>query len=94
MKSTITEQPEVSKETNHTASSPIGVITPFLRPHVPEHYLVCDGAEYNIADYPHLAHFIKETFESYNYFGGDGVNTFVIPDLRDGQILYCIKYEN
>ena len=45
-------------------------------------YLACDGATYNIADYSQLANFIEAQFGSKNYFGGDGVTTFGVPDLR------------
>ena len=49
----------------------------------PAHYLVCDGSIYNISDYQKLADFFKEQFGSYNYFGGDGITTFAVPDLRN-----------
>ena len=48
----------------------------------PRHYLKCDGMAYNISEYPKLSqHFINE-FNKVNYFGGDGTNTFAVPDLR------------
>jgi len=49
---------------------------------VPTGYLSCDGATYNIADYPKLAEQIKTEFGSYNHYGGDGETTFAVPDLR------------
>ena len=48
----------------------------------PKHYLVCDGTEYNITDYPYLAQHMIDSFGSVNYFGGDGETTFAVPDLR------------
>ena len=48
----------------------------------PDGYLPCDGSVYNISDYPSLAEAIKTGFGSYNYYGGDGVTTFAVPDLR------------
>lgn len=49
---------------------------------VPGGYLSCDGTEYNISEYPNLAEQIKAEFGSYSYYGGDGVATFAVPDLR------------
>ena len=39
-------------------------------------FLECDGSTKNISDYPNLFNVIKATI------GGDGVNTFKVPDLR------------
>ena len=63
--------------------SPIGQIISFMGTKAPDHYLICDGTEYNITDYQKLADFIKDQFGSYNYFGGDGITTFAVPDLRN-----------
>lgn len=61
--------------------APVGHIINYMGTTAPQHYLVCDGSEYNISDYPDLvAHFIKE-FGQANEFGGDGINTFAVPDL-------------
>lgn len=62
--------------------SPVGSIISFMGNAAPQDYLACDGAEYNIADYPLLAHHMLVEFGSYNYFGGDGETTFAVPDLR------------
>ena len=48
----------------------------------PAHYLICNGAEYNISDYPYLAQHFVDQFGSVNYFGGNGTTTFAVPDLR------------
>lgn len=62
--------------------APIGNIIAFMGNAAPQDYLICDGTEYNIADYPYLSqHFIDE-FGCANYFGGDGTDTFAVPDLR------------
>lgn len=62
---------------------PIGKIISFMGTIAPSNYLVCDGTEYNIADYPKLAeHFITQ-FGLVNYFGGDGITTFAVPDLNN-----------
>lgn len=61
---------------------PIGHILTQMGNNAPRHYLKCDGATYNIGDYPYLEAHFKEEFGSVNYFGGNGVNTFAVPDLR------------
>lgn len=63
--------------------TPIGHIMSYIGIAAPKHYLVCDGAEYFIDDYPHLADHIKNSFGSVNYFGGDGILTFCVPDLKE-----------
>lgn len=62
--------------------TPVGHIISHMGNTAPKHYLICDGTEYNISDYPYLAQHFKNEFGSYNYFGGDGINTFAVPDLR------------
>lgn len=62
--------------------TPVGHIISHMGNTAPKHYLICDGTEYNISNYPYLAQHFKTEFGSYNYFGGDGVNTFAVPDLR------------
>lgn len=62
--------------------APVGHIISHMGNNAPAHYLICDGTEYTIEEYPDLAqHFINE-FGSVNYFGGDGTTTFAVPDLR------------
>lgn len=61
---------------------PIGTIIAFMGNTPPENYLACDGNIYRIADYRPVANFINLQFGSFNYFGGDGVDTFAVPDLR------------
>ena len=67
---------------NKSAGTPVGEIISFMGNTVPENYLACDGSAYNITDYPDLANFFNEQFGAVNYFGGDGVTTFAVPDLR------------
>lgn len=62
--------------------TPVGHIISHMGNTAPKHYLICDGTEYNISDYPYLAQHFKNEFGSYNYFGGDGTTTFAVPDLR------------
>lgn len=67
--------------------APVGHILSYMGNTAPAHYLVCDGAEYNIADYLDLANHFKKEFGSVNYFGGDGTSTFAVPDLRGRMLL-------
>lgn len=62
--------------------TPVGHILTHMGTKAPKHYLICDGTEYNISDYPYLAQHFIDDFGSVNYFGGDGENTFAVPDLR------------
>ena len=62
--------------------APIGTIISYMGTTAPQDYLVCDGTTYNIADYKQLADFFAAQFGSSNFFGGDGVTTFKVPDLR------------
>lgn len=72
----------IEKIGDTSEDTPVGHIIPFMGNNVPAHYLICDGSEYNIDDYKDLAnHFISE-FETANHFGGDGITTFAVPDLR------------
>ena len=64
-------------------NTPVGNIISFMGTKAPKGYLICDGTEYNITDYPKLANHFAEQFENIAYFGGDGVNTFKVPDLRN-----------
>lgn len=62
--------------------TPVGHIIAHMGTVAPKHYLICDGTEYNIADYPYLAQHIEDNFGSIDFFGGDGETTFAVPDLR------------
>ena len=66
----------------HGGFTPIGTVISVMGKHAPHNYLVCDGTVYNIADYPELAAYFVGQFEASNFFGGDGVTTFAVPDLR------------
>lgn len=54
----------------------IGQILLFAFPRVPDGWLACDGSEVNTADYPSLFELLGTTY------GGDGVTSFRVPDLR------------
>lgn len=64
-------------------SNPIGTVISFMGTSAPEGYLVCDGAEYGISQYPALASFFQAQFGTKNHFGGDGTATFAVPDMRN-----------
>lgn len=70
-------------QVGHGEDTPVGQVISFMGTTTPENYLACDGAIYNIADCPDLSTFINTQFGSYNHFGGDDINTFAVPDLRE-----------
>ncbi|MEY8389144.1 phage tail protein [Oscillospiraceae bacterium 38-13] len=63
--------------------NPVGTVISFLGRTAPEGYLVCDGAEHAVEDYPALADFFRQQFGAAGHFGGDGESTFAVPDLRN-----------
>lgn len=69
-------------KTEVVSAEPIGMIITFMGKNAPTGYLICDGSEYNIADYEKLANHFENEFGTVNYFGGDGTTTFAVPDLR------------
>lgn len=69
-------------ESQGIEDTPVGHIIAHMGTLAPKHYLICDGTEYNITDYPYLAQHIEDNFGSISYFGGDGETTFRVPDLR------------
>lgn len=66
----------------HSGFTPVGTVISVMGKTAPLNYLACDGSVVNIADYPELANYFAGQFEAANYFGGDGVTTFAVPDLR------------
>ena len=58
----------------------VGKVSLFARETAPQGFLVCDGTVLNAEDYPALFQAIG------GVFGGDGVATFAVPDLR-GQFI-------
>lgn len=64
-------------------SLPVGTIISYMGLTAPESYIILDGTVYNIADYPALAEHFLSQLDSSNYFGGDGVTTFAVPDMRE-----------
>lgn len=63
--------------------NPIGTVISFMGVSAPADYLVCDGAQYSISQYPALASFFEAQFGTKNHFGGDGEATFAVPDMRN-----------
>lgn len=81
---TVTIDPvEYVDSTKGIEDTPVGEIIRTIGNKTPKHYLMCDGLTHNIADYPHLAQYFKDTFGTINYFGGDGTTTFAVPDLSE-----------
>lgn len=62
--------------------TPVGTVISVMGNDAPANYLKCDGTVYNITDYPDLANYFKAQFGTANKFGGDGTDTFAVPDLR------------
>ena len=62
--------------------TPVGTVISVMGNHAPANYLKCDGATYNIVDYPELADYFLAEFGQKNKFGGDGTTTFAVPDLQ------------
>jgi microcystin-dependent protein len=62
----------------HTSGLPIGIPLPHAGPQakLPAKTLLCDGATYPVATYPALFNVIG------NQYGGDGITTFSVPDIR------------
>ena len=58
---------------------PVGCLMPFAGTVLPNGYLLCDGGEVSISDYPELFGTIGYT---YKRLGLRGKNTFALPDLR------------
>lgn len=67
---------------NEAAGTPVGEIISYMGTVAPANYLICDGAEYPIAEYLYLTQHFTNNFGSVNFFGGDGETTFAVPDLR------------
>jgi microcystin-dependent protein len=65
---------------NHQALVPIATILPFAGAIVPTGYLLCDGAEVLISQYPGLYSVIGFTYRASGLLRGLG--TFALPDLR------------
>ena len=72
-----------SQGSSSLSGNPIGTIISFMGKATPDNYLICDGAEYNIKEYPELAAFFLKEFGEKNHFGGDGTTTFAVPDMRN-----------
>ena len=58
------------------STAPLGTVLSFAGQTAPHGYLLCDGASYKVADYPHLYAVIG------NIYGGDSTN-FNVPNLVD-----------
>ena len=65
---------------SNVATVPIGAIMPFAGPNIPSGYLLCDGAEVLISNYPELYAVIGNTYKGAPALLG--VATFRLPDLR------------
>lgn len=75
------QQQEIASQSNvKTANIPAGIIIPFdnkNNTNPPDGWEFCEGKQLNVADEPKLFNVIS------NRYGGDGVTTFKVPDLRN-----------
>ena len=73
---------QMTKQTllNHVATMPAGAILPFAGSSVPIGYLLCDGSEVLISDYPLLFSVIGYTYKPAGLL--IGFQSFALPDLR------------
>ena len=60
---------------------PSGTILAWPGTTAPAGFLICDGSVYSTSSYPNLAPILGSTF------GGDGITTFAVPDLRGRTIV-------
>lgn len=61
---------------------PVGTVISYMGEKAPEHYLLCDGHEYAVGDYPELEAWMVDEYGTVNKFGGTPGNTWKVPDLR------------
>lgn len=73
--------------------APVGTVITYLGTNPPQDFLLCDGSEYFISDFPQLAELFLTQYGRYNYFGGNGTTTFAVPNIVPTLtgVLYCIK---
>ena len=62
--------------------TPVGTVISIMGVTPPKNYLACNGQVVNIVDFPELAAYFESQFGACDKFGGDGIETFGIPDLR------------
>ena len=68
------------KFVSNIATVPAGAILPYAGTTIPTGYLLCDGSEVLIANYPALFAAIQYNYKSISLL--TGVGTFALPDLR------------
>jgi len=79
---------KMNQQINEIAQGIIGAIKPAAHPIPPVNWLLCDGSQQAISDYPALFAVIGAQF------GGDGAVTFQLPDLSGEHnfIICCHGY--
>ena len=58
-------------------TAPVGTVSAWAGLAAPAGWLLCDGSVYNVVSYPVLGALVTSTY------GGNGVTTFAVPDLRN-----------
>lgn len=79
-KDTVIDPVNYVNTTQGIEDAPVGNTITVIGDIAPKHYIIYDNTELSIAQYPYLADCIKTEFGSYNFFGGDGINTFCVSD--------------
>lgn len=74
--------PYLVRGNNGYSETPIGAMQMFDDDTAPSGWLIADGTVYNISDYPFLAKHFERVHGSKNYYGGDGITTFAVPDWQ------------
>lgn len=77
------ETVEIPSSDGAGGNVPVGTVISYMGLSAPAGYLICDGAQYSISQYPALASFFQTQFGAKNHFGGDGTTTFAVPDMRN-----------
>lgn len=65
---------------SNVATVPVGTVLPYAGTVLPDGYLLCDGSEQLISNYPDLFSVVGYTYKALGLL--QGVSTFALPDLR------------
>lgn len=76
-----------SSKSSSFVNAPVGAVMNYCGNTAPDGWALCEGQTYPIGTYPILEDLFIQQYEMVNKFGGDGISTFAIPDLRDKFVL-------
>lgn len=66
----------------HAGFTPCGTVIAYFGETAPQNYLICDGSQYNKADYPQLWTLLSSLTNSTAYMVSGDNTKFKVPDLR------------